>query len=44
MEIISSLTSYTLIFFERVVNKNKAKFQKIAKSIKYIKDVDTKDK
>ena len=40
MEILLFITGYTLIFFERVTVKNKAKFQKISKIVRYIKEVE----
>jgi hypothetical protein len=43
VEIFVFLTGYTLIFFERVTVKNKAKFQKIEKTVRYIKDVEGTD-
>ena len=42
-EIVLFLSGYTLIFFERVSVKNKAKFQKISKAVRYIKEVEDKD-
>lgn len=40
IEILLLLTSYCMIFFERVTNKNKAKFQKFEKLVRYLKEVD----
>lgn len=41
LEIVLFLASYALIFFERVQNKNKAKFQKVERTVKYLKEVGT---
>jgi hypothetical protein len=43
LEIVVSLISYSLIFFERITNRNKAKFQKISETIriKYVTDVES---
>jgi len=43
IEIVLFLTGYTLIFFERVTVKNIAKFQKISKTVRYIKEVEEPD-
>ena len=43
VEIVLFLSGYTMIFFERVTVKNKAKFQKINKTVRYIKEVDDRD-
>ena len=40
LEIVLFMTSYALIFFERVTNKNKAKFQKISKQVRYFKEIE----
>jgi hypothetical protein len=43
VEIVLFLSGYTMIFFERVTVKNKAKFQKINKTVRYIKEVEDRD-
>lgn len=43
MEIILFIASYTLIFFERVTLKNRAKFQKIKNTVRYIKEIEPND-
>jgi hypothetical protein len=44
VEIVLFLSGYTMIFFERVTVKNQAKFQKINKTVRYIKEVEDKFK
>lgn len=34
------MTSYAMIFFERVTNKNKAKYTKISKQVRYFKEIE----
>jgi hypothetical protein len=43
VEIVLFLSGYTMIFFERVTVKNQAKFQKINKTVRYIKEVEDRD-
>jgi archaellum component FlaF (FlaF/FlaG flagellin family) len=43
LEIILFFASYTLIFFERVTLKNKAKFLKIKDTVRYIKEIEPND-
>jgi hypothetical protein len=44
LEIILFLIGYALIFFERVTVKNKAKFQKISRTVRFIKEVEDSKK
>jgi hypothetical protein len=43
VEIVLFLSAYAMIFFERVTVKNQAKFQKINKTVRYIKEVEDRD-
>jgi hypothetical protein len=40
VEIVLFLSGYTMIFFERVAVKNKAKFLKRNKTVRYVKEVE----
>ena len=43
VEMVLFIASYSLIFFERVAIKNRAKFQKIKNTVRYIKEIEPND-